>query len=145
MSSSPKQLFHPVSVEQVNSMFKNTLLEHLGIELTRIGDDFLEAKMPVDRRTHQPFGLLHGGASVALAESLGSFAAHLTLDDQNKYCVGLEINANHLRSVRSGFVTGTARPLHIGRSTQVWEIKITNEQQDLVCVSRITMAVIDKR
>ncbi|HBK89474.1 MAG: hotdog fold thioesterase [Cyclobacteriaceae bacterium] len=145
MSSSPKKLFHPVSVEQVNSMFKNTLLEHLGIELTRIGDDFLEAKMPVDRRTHQPFGLLHGGASVALAESLGSFAAHLTLDDQNKYCVGLEINANHLRSVRSGFVTGTARPLHIGRSTQVWEIKITNEQQDLVCVSRITMAVIDKR
>ncbi len=145
MSSSPKQLFHPVSVEQVNSMFKNTLLEHLGIELTRIGDDFLEAKMPVDRRTHQPFGLLHGGASVALAESLGSFAAHLTLDDQNKYCVGLEINANHLRSVKSGFVTGTARPLHIGRSTQVWEIKITNEQQELVCVSRITMAVIDKR
>ncbi|HQQ82235.1 MAG TPA: hotdog fold thioesterase [Cyclobacteriaceae bacterium] len=145
MSSSPKKLFHPVSVEQVNSMFKNTLLEHLGIELTRIGDDFLEAKMPVDRRTHQPFGLLHGGASVALAESLGSFAAHLTLDDQNKYCVGLEINANHLRSVRSGFVTGTARPLHIGRSTQVWEIKITNEQQELVCVSRITMAVIDKR
>lgn len=126
-------------------MFKNTLLEHLGIELTRIGDDFLEAKMPVDRRTHQPFGLLHGGASVALAESLGSFAAHLTLDDQNKYCVGLEINANHLRSVKSGFVTGTARPLHIGRSTQVWEIKITNEQQELVCVSRITMAVIDKR
>lgn len=145
MSSSPKQLFHPVSVEQVNSMFKNTLLEHLGIELTRIGEDYLEAKMPVDRRTHQPFGLLHGGASVALAESLGSFAAHLTLDDQNKYCVGLEINANHLRSVKSGFVTGTARPLHIGRSTQVWEIKITNEQQELVCVSRITMAVIDKR
>ncbi|HQQ98425.1 MAG TPA: hotdog fold thioesterase [Cyclobacteriaceae bacterium] len=145
MSASPKKLFHAVTVEQVNSMFKNTLLEHLGIELTLIGDDFLEAKMPVDRRTHQPFGLLHGGASVALAESLGSFAAHLTLDDQNKYCVGLEINANHLRSVRSGFVTGTARPLHIGRSTQVWEIKITNEQQELVCVSRITMAVIDKR
>jgi 1,4-dihydroxy-2-naphthoyl-CoA hydrolase len=145
MSSSAKKLFHPVSVEQVNGMFKNTLLEHLGIELTRIGDDFLEAKMPVDRRTHQPFGLLHGGASVALAESLGSFAAHLTLDDENKYCVGLEINANHLRSVKSGFVTGTARPLHIGRSTQVWEIKITNEQQELVCVSRITMAVIDKR
>ncbi len=145
MSSSPKKLFHAVTVEQVNSMFKNTMLEHLGIELTRIGDDFLEAKMPVDRRTHQPFGLLHGGASVALAESLGSFAAHLTLDDQNKYCVGLEINANHLRSVKSGFVTGTARPLHIGRSTQVWEIKITNEQQELVCVSRITMAVIDKR
>jgi len=145
MSSAPNKLFHPVSVEQVNSMFKNTLLEHLGIELTRIGDDFLEAKMPVDHRTHQPFGLLHGGASVALAESLGSFAAHLTLDDKNKYCVGLEINANHLRSVKQGFVTGTARPLHIGRSTQVWEIKITNEQQDLVCVSRITMAVIDKR
>lgn len=121
------------------------MLEHLGIVVTKIGEDFIEAKMPVDHRTHQPFGLLHGGASVALAESLGSVAAMCSLDDKNKYCVGLEINANHLKSVKSGFVTGVTRPIHVGSRTQVWEIKITNEQNELVCVSRITMAVIDRR
>ncbi len=124
---------------------RNTMVEHLGIEVTSIGEDFIVAKMPVDRRTHQPYGLLHGGASVALAETLGSVAAHCTVDDQNKYCVGLEINANHIKSVKSGIVIGTARPLHIGGRTHVWEIKITNEEQDIVCVSRLTMAVIDKR
>jgi 1,4-dihydroxy-2-naphthoyl-CoA hydrolase len=124
---------------------RNTMVEHLGIEVTSIGEDFIEAKMPVDHRTHQPYGLLHGGASVALAETLGSVAAHCIVDDQNKYCVGLEINANHIKSVKSGFVTGVARPLHIGSRTHVWEIRIANEQQELVCISRLTMAVIDKR
>ena len=121
------------------------MVEHLGIEVTKIGGDYIEAKMPVDHRTHQPYGLLHGGASVALAETLGSLAAHLTVDDQNKYCVGLEINANHVKSVKSGFVRGVTRPIHVGARTQVWEIRITNEQDQLVCISRITMAVIDKR
>ena len=121
------------------------MVEHLGIEVTAVGDDFIEAKMPVDHRTHQPYGLLHGGASVALAETLGSVAAHCTVDDKAKYCVGVEINANHIKSVKSGFVTGVAKPIHIGSRTQVWEIRITNEQQDLVCISRLTMAVIDKR
>jgi 1,4-dihydroxy-2-naphthoyl-CoA hydrolase len=141
-----KTLFTPsITIEQLNEFSKNTLLEHLGIEITRIGDDFLEAKMPVDHRTHQPLGLLHGGASVALAESLGSLAAYLTLEEQTKSCVGVEINANHIKSVRSGFVFGLARPLHLGQRIQVWEIRITNEKQELVCVSRITMAVVDKR
>ena len=120
-------------------------MEHLGIEITALGDDSITATMPVDHRTHQPFGLLHGGASVALAETLGSVAAHCTVDDQTKYCVGLEINANHIKSVRDGFVYGTAKPVHIGRKTQVWEIKIVNEKKELVCVSRITLAVMDRR
>ncbi|MBY0434588.1 MAG: hotdog fold thioesterase [Cyclobacteriaceae bacterium] len=141
-----KKLFpHDLTIEQLNSFSRNTLVEHLGIVVTNLGDDFIEAKMPVDHRTHQPYGLLHGGASVALAETLGSVAAHCTLNDGNKYCVGLEINANHIKSVKSGYVVGTARPIHVGQRTQVWEIKITTEADELVCVSRITMAVIDKR
>ncbi len=131
--------------ESLNAFGRNTLMEHLGIEITSVSPDRIEARMPVDHRTHQPYGLLHGGASVALAETLGSIAAHCTLTDPNKYCVGLEINANHVRSVKSGFVTGVASPVHLGNRTQVWEIRITNEKQELVCVSRITMAVIDKR
>lgn len=126
-------------------MHKHTLAEHLGIEVTALGEDFIEAKMPVDHRTHQPFGLLHGGASVALAESLGSIASYCTLADKNKHCVGVEINANHIKSIKSGFVYGIARPLHLGHSTQVWEIRITNEVKELICISRITMAIIDKR
>src|SRR5436190_24201713 len=141
-----KPIFNPqVTVEMLNAFSRNTLAESLGIVITAIGEDFIEAKMPVDHRTHQPYGLLHGGASVALAETLGSVAAHCTVDDQSKYCVGLEINANHIKSAKSGFVTGITRPIHIGQRTHVWEIRITNEQNDLVCVSRITMAVIDKR
>lgn len=100
--------------------------------------------MPVDHRTKQPYGLLHGGASVVLAETLGSVAAHCCVDADKQFCVGLEINANHLRSVREGFVYGTAQPLHIGKKTQVWEIRITNESHQLVCISRITIAVLDK-
>ena len=134
-----------VTLELLNSLGKNTLVETLGIEVTKLGDSTIEARMPVDRRTHQPYGLLHGGASVALAETLGSLAAHCTLTDKNKYCVGIEINANHLRSVTTGYVTGVASPIHIGGRTQVWEIRISNEAGELVCVSRITMAVVDKR
>jgi 1,4-dihydroxy-2-naphthoyl-CoA hydrolase len=134
-----------VTLTDLNSLCVNTLAETLGIVVTEVGKDFIKATMPVDHRTQQPQGLLHGGASVALAETLGSMAALCTIDQNKKACVGLEINANHIRSIRSGKVTGTARPLHIGSSTQVWEIHITNDQDQLISVSRITMAVIDKR
>ena len=133
-----------LDLETIQAFSKNTLVEHLGIEFTEIGADFISAKMPVDSRTVQPYRLLHGGASVVLAETLGSVAADACMDDPDKTCVGLEINANHLRAVRDGYVHGTARPIHIGRSTQVWEIKISDEAQRLVCISRITMAVVSK-
>lgn len=130
-------------IEQLNSAQKsNTIGEVLGIEFIEIGDDFLKGTMPVDNRTHQPMGILHGGASVVLAESLGSMAANLVVDTSRYYCVGLDINANHLRSVRSGLVTGIARPVHLGRSTQVWEIRIEDENGKPVCISRLTMAVL---
>ena len=116
----------------------------LGIEFTEIGNDYLVARMPVDERTRQPLGLLHGGASVALAETLGSVAASLCLDD-SRFCVGLEINANHIKSIRNGFVTGRALPVHIGKQTHVWEIRITNESNELICISRITMAILEKK
>ncbi|MFD2718514.1 hotdog fold thioesterase [Hymenobacter monticola] len=120
------------------------LAHALGIEITAVADDHLEGRMPVDGRTHQPMGLLHGGASVALAETLGSVAAALRVDRSKQACVGLEINANHIKGVREGWVRGRATPVHIGRSTQVWEIRITHEETGaLVCLSRITMAVID--
>lgn len=125
-------------------MSANTLAENIGIEFTEIGMDWLSARMPVDHRTHQPYGLLHGGASVALAETMGSIAAHFCIDNTKQYCVGLEINANHLKGVREGFVYGTAKPIHVGRSTQVWEIRIVNEKKELVCISRITMAILSK-
>lgn len=121
------------------------MLEHLGIEFTEIGEDHISATLPVDKRTHQPFGLLHGGASVALAETLGSVAATLCVDQKTQYCVGLEINANHVKSAREGIVTGTARPIHVGKRTQVWEIRIINPGNELISICRITMAVIDKR
>jgi 1,4-dihydroxy-2-naphthoyl-CoA hydrolase len=124
--------------------FENTMIGHLGIEMLELGDDFLKARMPVDRRTHQPYGLLHGGASVALAETLGSYGAGLCIDPLKQAVVGLEINANHIRAVRQGWVTGTARPLHIGRTTHVWEIRITDETDKLVCISRLTMAVLER-
>lgn len=125
-------------------MSEKTMVQHLGIQFVEVGADFLTARMPVDARTHQPYGMLHGGASVALAETLGSVAAHCAINSNEHYCVGLEINANHIRAVRDGFVLGTARPVHMGRSTQVWEIKITTENGDLVCVSRITMAILKR-
>jgi 1,4-dihydroxy-2-naphthoyl-CoA hydrolase len=134
-----------IKLEELTKFGENSMQEHLGIEFLELGTDFIKAKMPVDKRTKQPFGILHGGASVALAETLGSIASAATLDLSKKACVGLEINANHIRSVSEGFVYGTARPFHIGGSTQVWEIKITDEQDRLVCVSRITMMVIDRK
>lgn len=139
-------IFNPgVTVEILNKMSGNTLVTHLGIEFTQVGEDFIEAKMPVDHRTHQPLGLLHGGASVSLAETLGSVGAACCIDITKQYCVGLEINANHIKSVRDGFVYGVTRPIHVGKKTHVWEIKITNEAKELVCLSRITMAIIDKK
>lgn len=128
----------------LNGWNTNTLMQALDIRFTELGDDYIKGTMPVDHRTHQPYGILHGGASVALAETLGSSAAMLCCDD-GFAAVGLDINANHLRAVREGLVTGTARPLHVGRSTQVWEIRIENETGELVCVSRLTMAVVPKR
>jgi 1,4-dihydroxy-2-naphthoyl-CoA hydrolase len=127
---------------RLNGWSKNTLMEVLGIRITAVGDDWLQGTMPVDQRTHQPYGILHGGASVALAETLGSTAAMLTLDAEKERAVGLDINANHVRGVQQGMVTGTARPLHTGRSTQVWEIRIEDEAGKLVCISRLTMAVV---
>ncbi|HRJ30939.1 MAG TPA: hotdog fold thioesterase [Cyclobacteriaceae bacterium] len=139
-------LFNPdVTREALNRMSINTMVEHLGIMFTEIGDDYISATMPVDHRTHQPYGLLHGGASVALAETLGSVAAHCCIDTSIQYCVGLDINANHVKGIKEGIVTGTTRPIHIGKRTHVWEIRITNEKKELICISRITMAVIDKR
>ena len=120
------------------------MIEHLAIEFIAAGEDFVSARMPVDARTVQPYGLLHGGASVALAETLGSMAAACCVDPAKKLVVGLDINANHVRGVRSGYVTGTARPLHLGGSTQVWEIRIVNERDKLVCISRLTMTVLDR-
>jgi len=129
---------------QLNAWCRNTLGEHLGMEITEVGDKLLVGRMPVDHRTHQPMGLLHGGASVALAETLGSIGAALQVDVRKKACVGLEINANHIKGVRSGYVVGRATAVHVGRTTQVWEIRITHEETGaLVCLSRITMAVID--
>lgn len=136
--------FRDYALEEVNARGKGTLVEHLGIVVTGLGADFIQGTMPVDQRTKQPVGLLHGGASVALAETLGSTAANLVVNRDKEICVGLEINANHLSSCRDGFVTGTAKPLHLGRTTQVWEIRIEQEAR-LVCVSRLTMAVIQKQ
>jgi 1,4-dihydroxy-2-naphthoyl-CoA hydrolase len=141
MSLFPKE----VTLGRLNALSKNTMAEQIGIEFTKIGVDFIEARMPVDHRTHQPFGLLHGGASVALAETMGSVAATCCVDPEKQFCVGLEINANHIKGVREGFVTGVTRPIHIGKKTQVWEIRITTEGNELVCISRITMAVLDKK
>jgi 1,4-dihydroxy-2-naphthoyl-CoA hydrolase len=131
-----------VTLEQLQERARNTLSEHLGIRYTEIGPDYLRATMPVDARTHQPAGILHGGASVALAESVGSVGANLCLDMNMQVCVGQEINANHLRPVRSGLVTATARPYHIGSRSQVWHVEIADEQGKLVCVSRLTMAIL---
>ncbi len=132
----------PVSLDELNRLSRGTLIDHLGIVFTGAGEDWLQATMPVDERTRQPYGLLHGGASVVLAETLGSSAGNLCVDTASQVCVGLEINANHLRAVRSGMVTGTARALHVGRTTQVWEIRIENEAGKPVCISRLTLAVV---
>lgn len=134
-----------ISINDFAHWNKNTLGEQLGIEFTEIGENFLKATMPVDARTHQPYGLLHGGASVALAETLGSVGSALIINPDKNMCVGLDINANHVRGVQSGFVTGIAMPIHVGASTHVWEIKIYDAKEKLVCISRLTVAVLKKR
>lgn len=126
----------------LNALSKNTLVELLDIRFEAFDDDSLTASMVVDPRTHQPYGLLHGGASVVLAETLGSTASYLCIDSRRFYCVGLEVNANHLRGLRSGRVTAVARPLHLGRTTQVWDIRLSGDDGKLSCVSRLTMAVV---
>ena len=133
------------TIADLNSLSANTIAQQLGIVFTLIAEDRIEATMPVDHRTHQPMGLLHGGASVTLAETLGSVAAMLCIDMNKQYCVGLEINANHIRSVKQGLVKGVTRPIHIGKKTQVWDIRISTETDELVCISRITMAILDKK
>jgi 1,4-dihydroxy-2-naphthoyl-CoA hydrolase len=139
-------IFPPdLSLDILNQMGQNTMTDFLDIRFTRIGEDFLEATMPVTDKTKQPLGLLHGGANVVLAETLGSVAATMTVDTSRQYCVGLEINANHLKSVRDGYVKGVTKPIHLGKKTQVWEIKVFNGQDELTCISRITMAIIDKK
>ncbi len=134
----------PVTLDRLNALNRDTMMAAIGIVFTEVGDDFLRATMPVDERTHQPYGLLHGGASVTLAETLGSAGGMMTIEPTREIVVGIEINANHLRGVKSGTVSGTARPLHLGRSTQVWEIRIEDEQQRLVCISRLTLAVVPR-
>lgn len=131
----------PISLEIVNAQSPDTAVATLGIEFTEIGEDFLRARVPVDHRTVQPFGLLHGGVSVVLAETLGSTGAYFSSPEGHR-AVGLDINANHLRAATSGWVTGTARPVHRGKTTQVWQIDMANEAGELTCVSRITMAML---
>jgi 1,4-dihydroxy-2-naphthoyl-CoA hydrolase len=132
----------PYKLEDVHYKVQ-CLSQHIGIEFIELGPDYLRGRMPVDDRTRQPFGILHGGASVALAETLGSTAAALVIDRSKQRCVGQEINANHVRAVAEGYVIGTARPLHLGRRSHVWEIRITDEQERLVCISRLTMFILD--
>ena len=131
-----------IDLQALTRLGDNALPGHIGIEFVEIGDDWLKARMPVDRRTHQPFGRLHGGASVALAETVGSIAGSLTVDPTVSVVVGMEINANHIRPAKDGFVYGTAKAEALGRTTQVWTIRVTDEQDKLVCLSRITLAVI---
>jgi 1,4-dihydroxy-2-naphthoyl-CoA hydrolase len=133
-----------LTLDNLNKLREGSMAEHLGIEYIEVGDAHLKARMPVDSRTKQPFGYLHGGASVVLAEEIGSMAANMAIDGTKLFAFGLEINANHIKSVKDGFITGIASPLHIGKSTHVWEIKIYNDECQLTCVSRLTMAVVRK-
>lgn len=133
-----------VSAATLTALHRDTAPAHLGIEFLEVGDDFITARMPVDKRTRQPFGILHGGVSVVLAETIGSCGAAFAAPEGHR-AVGLEVNANHLRPASEGWVTGTARPFHIGRTTQVWHIEIVNDQGELTCVSRLTMAVLPPR
>jgi 1,4-dihydroxy-2-naphthoyl-CoA hydrolase len=130
-----------INMDDIDQWCKNNMVEHIGIRITDVGDDYIKATMPVDHRTHQPMGILHGGASVVLAETLGSIAANLAVKDPY-YCVGMEINANHIKSAFDDYVTGTVNPVHIGKSTHVWDITIRDKDEELICVSRITLAVL---
>jgi 1,4-dihydroxy-2-naphthoyl-CoA hydrolase len=134
-----------LSLEKIKPISSNTMAEYLGIEWAELGDNYIKARMPVDHRTKQPYGLLHGGASCVLAETIGSVASAMVVDHSRFVCVGLEINANHVRSARDGYVTGVAEPLHLGGNTHVWDIKIFDEVNKLICVSRLTVAVIPRK
>lgn len=134
-----------VTPEKLNAVSQNSMVDHLGIEFTEVGEDFIKATMPVDQRTRQPLGVLHGGASVVLAETLGSIAANCCVDPDKQYCLGLEINANHVKSAREGHVSAITKAIHVGRKTQIWEIRVTNSKEQLICISRITMAVMDHK
>ncbi|MBV9575209.1 MAG: hotdog fold thioesterase [Gammaproteobacteria bacterium] len=136
--------FSKVTLSDMTTRGKNSMSDFLGIEFIEMGDDFLKASMPVDHKTQQPMGIMHGGASCVLAETVGSMAAQFCVDRENYYCVGLDINTNHIRAVRSGLVIATAKPYHLGKSTQVWSIEIKNETDQLVSVNRLTMAVLKK-
>ena len=140
LSVFPKEL----TLERLNAINENTLASHIGIEFTEIGSDYLVARMPVDNRTTQPYNILHGGASVVLSETLGSQAAAVLLDLGKQYPVGLEINANHIKSISSGYVYGRVTPIHIGRSTHVWETRITDEENSLICISKLTVAILNR-
>ncbi|RYG53932.1 MAG: hotdog fold thioesterase [Chitinophagaceae bacterium] len=134
-----------ISVGDLSSMGKDNMAGWLGIEFVDLGADYLKGSMPVDHRTLQPYGLLHGGASCVLAETLGSIGSSLVIDTDHFICVGIEINANHIKSAREGFVTGTAKPIHLGSSTHVWEIRINNEKGALICISRLTVAILPRK
>lgn len=133
-----------LNLEDLRPLGLNTMAKYIGIEWTEVGENYLKAKMPVDHRTKQPYGLMHGGASCVLAETIGSVASAMIIDQYKFICVGLEINANHVRSTREGFVTGVCMPLHLGASTHIWDIKIYDEREKLVCVSRLTVAILKK-
>jgi 1,4-dihydroxy-2-naphthoyl-CoA hydrolase len=133
-----------LKIDDLHIIAPDTMSEHLGMVWTELGDNYLKMKMPVDERTKQPYGLLHGGASCALAETTGSVASQLVVDPNKFICVGLEINANHIRSARQGYVTATASPLHLGTNTHVWDVKIHDETEKLICISRLTVAILKK-
>ena len=137
--------FKKYTLDQLHHFCQNTMVANLGIEFLEIGDDFLIARMPVDQRTKQPVGILHGGASLALAETIGSVAAHMTIDTEKYMSVGLEINANHIKSIKQGYVTGKGNPIHLGRKTQVWNIEIVDPDKKLISISRLTLAIIENR
>lgn len=134
-----------ITIDDLKKLGKGTMTDHLGIEWCEIGDNYLKAKMPVDHRTIQPYGLLHGGASCVLAETVGSVASSLVIDESKQFCAGIEINANHVRSIRQGYVFGTCTPLHLGSTTHVWDIRITDESDILISVSRLTVAILNKK
>lgn len=134
-----------LQLSDLHQIRQNNMAEHIGMEFTALAPDSISARIPVDHRTNQPYGILHGGASCVLAETLGSVGSVLVIDTDKFICVGLEINANHIRSASSGFVTGTATPIHLGKSTHVWDIRILDEEQKLVCISRLTVAILPKR
>ena len=134
-----------LAIDDFNRIGKNTMTEHIGLEFVELGENFLKARMPVDHRTRQPYGYLHGGASCVLAETLGSVSSAMVIDSAKFLCVGIEINANHIRSAKQGYVTGITKPIHLGSSTHVWDIKIYDENEKLVCVSRLTVAIIERK